>query len=150
MTVPQLSTNPDTYQSLPFPPLPQTQGHNCSTFKIPPLDGSLSVPEIYDWHAEHSSDHILFEFAEDDGTIRTITWKEANKGVHRSGWYAKRLLNEERIEGKERPIVAILASAGMSSTVAYFSSQVTNDLINTNIRFHHLLHLPCRYRPSRI
>lgn len=118
MTVLQVSTDPDTYQNLPFPPLPQTQGHKCATFKLPPLDGSLSVPEIYDWHAEHSSEHPLFEFAEDDGTVQAITWKEGNKGVHRAGWYTKRLLDEGQSVGSgsgERPIVAILASAGMFS-----------------------------------
>lgn len=115
----QPSSNPDTYQSLPFPPLPQTQGNNSTTFKIPPLDGSLSVPEIYDWQAEHSPDHPLFEFAEDEGTIQTITWKEANKGVHRAGWYVQRLLEQggqERGNGKnQRPIIAILAASGIQS-----------------------------------
>lgn len=147
MAVPQPSSNPDIYQNLPFPPLPQTQAFKCSTFKIPPLDGSLSVPEIYDWHAEHSSDHPLFEFAEDDGIVQTITWKEANKGVHRAGWYTKRLLDgEQKVGGGERPIVAIFASAGVSPPIVYLSSRLMDNLIPANVRLHYLFHLPGRSR----
>ncbi|CAL1710450.1 unnamed protein product [Somion occarium] len=111
------SMNPDDYKTLPIPPRPQTQGLTSTTFKIPPLDGSLSLPEIYDWHAENSPNHPLFEFAEDDGTVRTITWKEGVKGVHRAGRYVRNKLTEFG-ETEARPVVAILAA---SDFITYYA-----------------------------
>ncbi|KAH8078749.1 acetyl-CoA synthetase-like protein [Cristinia sonorae] len=92
----------------PNPPLPRTQCLNPSTFSVPPLDGSLTLPEIHDWHFHNSPDHPLFQFPEDDGSVRTISWAEAVRAIHRAG----RILQKDiRYDGNKIPIVGILASA---------------------------------------
>ncbi|KAF8213914.1 hypothetical protein K438DRAFT_2148714 [Mycena galopus ATCC 62051] len=81
-----------------------------------PLDGSLSVAEIYDWHGQNTPHHRLFVFARDDGSIRTIYWPEAVQAVYmgadilrkRFGW---------KPGMKKLPVVGILAA---SDAIPYF------------------------------
>lgn len=49
----------------PILPIPTPHGQNTPTFHPPPLDGSLSIPEIFEFHAEHSPEHPVFIY--DDG-----------------------------------------------------------------------------------
>ncbi|TFY65192.1 hypothetical protein EVJ58_g2123 [Rhodofomes roseus] len=91
-----------------LPPVPQTQGLSCTTFKVPPVDGSLVIPQIYDWHQKQSSSHRLFVFAEDDrGPIRTISWSEGAAAIAR-GYH----LIRERVAGlPEGSVVGILSGS---------------------------------------
>jgi hypothetical protein len=111
-----------------MPPVPQTQGLSSPTFRAPPLDGSLTLPEIFDWHLEHTPDHRLFTFIAEDGTIRDIFYPEAVKAMH----VGARIVRE-RLSGSSRadidntpdPVVAILAPSGMLSLVACVRSHET-------------------------
>ncbi|ESK93540.1 hypothetical protein Moror_1627, partial [Moniliophthora roreri MCA 2997] len=51
----------------------------------PPLDGSLTLPEVYDWHRERFPNHRLFIYIRNNGTIRNITYSEAVAAIHASG-----------------------------------------------------------------
>jgi hypothetical protein len=51
----------------------------------PPVDGSLSVPEMFDWHYHHNPDHPLFVYPEDDGTTKRISLKHSVEAMHRAG-----------------------------------------------------------------
>lgn len=95
-----------------LPPPKQQHGLNSATFKQPPVDGSMLVPEMYDWHATHSPYHPLFTFSEDDGTVRTITWAEATPAIHRAGRWLLSLTVDTITEKK--PLIAILAGSGAS------------------------------------
>ncbi|KAI0073515.1 acetyl-CoA synthetase-like protein [Panus rudis PR-1116 ss-1] len=125
--------DPDAYLTLPIPPVPQTQNlrRSESKFKIPPLDGSLTLPEIYDWHLENSPDHPLFLYGEDaeegsgrplgdGGEVVTLTWRDVVRGIHRAGWAVKRNIENGgwRSDKDERPMVAILASLDF---ITYFT-----------------------------
>lgn len=90
-------------------PPPQPQGVNSTTFKQPPVDGSMSVPEMYDWHAVHSSDHPLFVYPEDDGEVKTIPYKEAALAFHRAGQLFRSVAKETT---QSPPLVAILVHSG--------------------------------------
>ncbi|KAF8968163.1 hypothetical protein BDZ97DRAFT_1655638 [Flammula alnicola] len=109
------SHSTDTNGLLPAPP--QTQALQSSTFRPPPLDGSLTLPEIYDWHLQNTPHHRLFIFSDDVGKIRTIYWPEAVRAIHTGARLLRLALewqpNEERV-----PIVAILAAA---DTITYFT-----------------------------
>ncbi|KAJ7244352.1 hypothetical protein C8J57DRAFT_1725733 [Mycena rebaudengoi] len=56
-----------------LPPPPQTQALSSSTFTSPPLDGCLTIAEIYDWHFKNTPHHRLFVFAQKDDTIPYFT-----------------------------------------------------------------------------
>ncbi|KAJ7083262.1 hypothetical protein C8R44DRAFT_822628 [Mycena epipterygia] len=100
----------------PLPLPPQTQALSSRTFGPPPLDGSLTIAQIYDWHSEHSPNHRLFVYARADGSTRTIYWPEAVHAIHvgakilrdRFNWVAGLV---------ETPVISILAS---SDTIPYF------------------------------
>ncbi|KAF8216298.1 hypothetical protein K438DRAFT_1796975 [Mycena galopus ATCC 62051] len=100
-----------------LPPPPQTQARSSSTFRPPPLDGSLTIPEIYDWHFQNTPNHRLFVYARADGSTRTVYWSEA---VHAIYVGAKILRDRFKWTAgiPEAPIVGILAS---SDAIPYFT-----------------------------
>jgi hypothetical protein len=102
-----------------LPPLPRTQALNSTTFSTPPLDGTLSIPEIYDWHLEHTSAHPIFVYADSHDSTRTILWPEAVRAVHEVGRMVRSRLEPEQ-KGEDasissRPVVVVLSAAGIFS-----------------------------------
>ncbi|KAJ6553311.1 hypothetical protein B0H19DRAFT_1263705 [Mycena capillaripes] len=99
-----------------LPPPPQTQARRPSTFVPPPLDGTLTIAEIYDWHFEHTPLHRLFVYARTDESIREIYWPEAVQAIYTgAGILRNRFQWTAGI--REMPVVSILAS---SDTIPYF------------------------------
>lgn len=94
----------------PIPPIPNSQALSSKTFRVPPLDGSLLLPEIWDWHFEYSPNHPVFAYTEDDGTEKVLHWREVVPGIHRAGALMRSLLTRS---SESRPIVAILSASGM-------------------------------------
>jgi hypothetical protein len=101
----------NSYVCLPIPLPPQTQALNSPTFIIPPLDGTLSLPEIFDFHLQHSPNHPAFVYADGPGSTRTILWHEVVRGLHQAGHIVRSRVEVEQVN--ERPIIALLALAGM-------------------------------------
>ena len=105
--------------SLGLPPIPKTQALTSTTFRPPPLDGSLTIPELYDWHYENSPDHPLFIYSDDDGEVTTIKWPQAVRAVHRAGHMARELARQNQLP--TRPVFAILAGNGIVYAAAYLT-----------------------------
>lgn len=97
-----------------LPPVPQIHGKSCGTFKMPPLDGSLALPELYEWHAEHSPDHPLFVFAKEDGSVHKLCWPEVLRAVY-TGVKIIRDRAHWQPGMTKAPVVAILSNSGESS-----------------------------------
>ncbi|THH28009.1 hypothetical protein EUX98_g6169 [Antrodiella citrinella] len=110
--------NPDKYKTIPWPPLPPSQALNSKTFRLPPLDGTLNVPELYDWHLEHTPNHPIFVYADDEGKEKLMYWPEASRAVHRAGRLVRSRL---RKDGPKRPVVATLCAA---DTITMFVTEV--------------------------
>lgn len=89
-----------------IPPPPKTHALSSTTFRPPPLDGSLSVPEMWDWHAEHSANHPLFRYAKDDGSVRTIPWGEVIGAALRAAKVIR-----TRVRAEPGAVVAIFATS---------------------------------------
>lgn len=102
--------------ALPVPPLPDTQALSSKTFKKPPLDSSLTIPEIYDWHYVNSTEHPLFVYADSHGEVKSILWPEAVRGVHTAARIVRERVSprvaKDEPEGGPR-IVGILAASGL-------------------------------------
>ncbi|KAK0206816.1 hypothetical protein DFS33DRAFT_1273198 [Desarmillaria ectypa] len=45
-----------------IPPPPQKQGEHSATFLPPPIDGSFTLQQMYDWHLQHSPTHRIFVY----------------------------------------------------------------------------------------
>lgn len=110
--------DPLQYMRAPFPPVPrQTQALSSTTFNIPPLDGSLTLPQMVDWHAEHSPQHTVFEYAEADGTVVAVKFPELMCAMHRGARVVLSGMPKSGFDGKKkRPLVAIVANSGACTT----------------------------------
>ncbi|KIM81361.1 hypothetical protein PILCRDRAFT_821447 [Piloderma croceum F 1598] len=110
----------NNYVSLPIPAPPQTQALNSPTFILPPLDGSLTLPEICDFHLKHSPNHPVFVYADELGTTRSIVWHEVVRGLYQAGHIVRSRVEAEGLEpAREIPIVALLC---LSDTITYLTT----------------------------
>ncbi|SJK99273.1 uncharacterized protein ARMOST_02564 [Armillaria ostoyae] len=94
--------------------LPTPQGVSSPTFKPPPLDGSLTVPELFDYNGFHSAKHTLFRYdGPDNSEFRSITWEEGVAAFHVAGHYFR-----EHIDDETPVVVGILAN---TDSITYFT-----------------------------
>ncbi|SJL02284.1 uncharacterized protein ARMOST_05610 [Armillaria ostoyae] len=101
-----------------IPPPPQKQGEKSATFRSPPIDGSFTLQQMYDWHLVNSTNHRIFVYARDDGSTRTIYWPEAIAAIYTGARLMKRRIPARH----KRPVVAILS---MSDTITYFTTMMS-------------------------
>ncbi|KAF8878687.1 hypothetical protein CPB84DRAFT_1793984, partial [Gymnopilus junonius] len=106
MDVPSLLPNP-----------PQTQALSSKTFLPPPLNGSLTLPELCEWQSKNSPNHRLFVFSRENGQVRTICWPEAVRAIHNGTRLVRKFMGWQP-GMKDAPVVAILAA---SDTITYFT-----------------------------
>ncbi|KAJ7242075.1 hypothetical protein C8J57DRAFT_1368382 [Mycena rebaudengoi] len=97
-------------------PLPTPQGITSPTFKGPPTDGTLLLPEIFDHHAQHSPAHTLFRFVDADGGLQAIPWLDAVHAFHKAARLVKRLVEPADLEA--RPVIGIVAA---TDQITYFT-----------------------------
>ena len=94
--------------------LPTPQAQKCATF-TPPLDlladPTATVTDVYEWNAIHNPNHPLFIF-DDDGVAKSISWKEANQGVHRAAHYFTNYLPSHCNDTNVPTVIAMLATLG--------------------------------------
>ncbi|KAF9809322.1 hypothetical protein IEO21_07451 [Rhodonia placenta] len=117
-----------------LPIVPQIHGISCSTFKMPPLGGSLTLPELYEWHVEHCPEHPLFVFAQEDGSIRKLCWPEVLRAVY-TGVKIIRDRTHWQAGMTKAPVVAILSSSDSvpyaTTTMAIMRANCTAFLISS-------------------
>ncbi|KAI0033029.1 acetyl-CoA synthetase-like protein [Vararia minispora EC-137] len=92
---------------------PRTHGHGSATFAPPALDSSIALPEIFDWHFEHSPRHPFARYEDELEQIRTIYWSEVARSMHRAAsWIAGRVSQDERDAALNgQPIVISILSS---------------------------------------
>ncbi|KAF8148672.1 hypothetical protein B0H34DRAFT_736537 [Crassisporium funariophilum] len=79
---------------LPLPVEHTTYARDSSrTFKLPPLDGSLTLPEIYDWHLDHNSSHTLFIFESNTVGYTHLTYADVVPAAYRAARYVGSAIN---------------------------------------------------------
>ena len=81
------------------------------TFSRPPLDGSLSLTELYDWHYLNNRDYPLFVYEDAPGVPRTISMGEGVQGIHRAMVYVNGEVGPKDAR-EEAAVVAILSASG--------------------------------------
>jgi hypothetical protein len=94
--------------------LPTLQGAKSPTFTRPPFNDSLTLPEIYAFHAIHSSRHPVFTYADNSTSadIVEICYPEVYAGIQRGHGIVSRYHSDLVEDGAKAPIVGILASLG--------------------------------------
>ena len=91
-------------------------------FTVPPLDHSLTLPEIYAWNAEHSPKHPLFVFEETPGSLRTILWEEAAHGIDRAAKLCTAAVGQDAPGKDDARVIAVLGTLGSSSVLFFLTS----------------------------
>lgn len=90
------------------------QGAHSTTFSTPPVDGNLTIPELFAFHAVHSSTHKLFVYADgvDLGFVDYATAFRAQVATARIIKAAFDLGADLYSVGTSRPVFGILAITG--------------------------------------
>lgn len=107
--------------SSPAPPMsyiatpPDLRLHSGEGWTIPPLDGSLSVPDMYDFHYVHNPHHPVFVYTRPDGTgMAKILFSDLVPAAHRAGWLVTQVTGfDHSADPTLRPNIAVLAASGM-------------------------------------
>jgi hypothetical protein len=94
--------------------LPTLQGAKSTTFTRPPFNDSLTLPEIYAFHALNSSLHPVFTYADKSkgASTREICYPEVYAAIQRGHGIVSRYHSDLVEDGAKAPIVGILASLG--------------------------------------
>lgn len=99
-----------------LPGVTPIHGQASRTFSPPPLDGLLTIPELFDWHRDHSPDHPIFVYSTSAEDRTEITFKQGIDAAHRAGaLLADRLVKlglRPSAAEHDGPIIAILAATG--------------------------------------
>jgi len=92
--------------------VPKTQALSCSTFRLPPLDGTVHPAEFPDWHLAHSPDHPLFVYERPSGGVQILRWADAAQAVLHATQRLRTLLGwtPGRARSEKAPVVGIFAS----------------------------------------
>ncbi|VDC04878.1 unnamed protein product [Peniophora sp. CBMAI 1063] len=97
------------------------QGVHSTTFSTPTLNGELTVPDLFAFHAAHSSKHKLFVYADGDG-VGFIDYATAYRGQVVAAGLVKAaydLGSNLYTDGTLRPVFAILANADSISYATF-------------------------------
>ena len=93
--------------------LPTLQAAGSTTFTRPPFEQSLTVPELYAFHAQHSPDHPIFIFSTGaTGTCREIRYPEAYAAIQRAHGIVAPKYAQLAQDLKKHIIVGVLANLG--------------------------------------
>ncbi|KAL0578153.1 hypothetical protein V5O48_003858 [Marasmius crinis-equi] len=89
------------------------------TFRRPPLDGSMTLTQIYDWQAQNSPDHRMFVYTDSNGRVRNITWKEGVAAIYTGARSIRSRFSKTAAGRHGVPVIAILSS---TDTITYFTT----------------------------
>lgn len=57
-------------------------GQKSKTFAEPPLDGTLNLPMLVDWHGDKSATHTWAVYPLPDGSLQHVTWRHLQGAMH--------------------------------------------------------------------
>ncbi|OCB92288.1 acetyl-CoA synthetase-like protein [Sanghuangporus baumii] len=106
------------YKTLPIPPLPSTQALSSASFRPPPLDGSMTLPEMYDWHFTHSPGHPVLLYTTEEGGEKIISWENCARAIYRVANEVQRRIGREPNAKNQPPTVVVIVAA--VDTITYF------------------------------
>ena len=107
------------YSAMPerIPPPPPTQALNTTTFAPPPLDLSLTLAELIDFHRTHSPNHVVYVYEDAPGERKQIIFSTWIRAIHRAGRHVRDLfqLPEPQV-GSAKPVISMLANSGENTS----------------------------------
>lgn len=120
---------------------PPPEPRSGRSFRRPPLDGSLTIPEIYDWHWNHNPNHPIFVYPKDQ-RLHRITFAKLVPAAHRAGRLVAETLGLSfHDDSSNFPVVAIVATSGKLTVTL---SVILCGNRRSVFRYNHLLHYHSR------
>ncbi|KAI0772397.1 acetyl-CoA synthetase-like protein [Trametes elegans] len=111
-----------------FSPKVQTvQAANSKTFTRVPIDSTLTLPELWEFHAKNSAEHPVFVYVDDNKEEHILRYPDVWRGIRKAGtivaghyqrqadYYAKAQEGKSELEP---PVIGILATA---DTVTFYT-----------------------------
>ncbi|KAH6912217.1 hypothetical protein BKA70DRAFT_1535515 [Coprinopsis sp. MPI-PUGE-AT-0042] len=96
---------------------PTAHASASPTFQRPPLDGSLNLVEIYEWHATHNREHLVFVYPGADGVVQNLNWGHVARMVEHEALRIRHLLCP-LVDSAASAVVAVIANC---DTITYFT-----------------------------
>lgn len=106
----------NTMHFLLTPPIRSARHSNG--FLTPPLDGSLTISELYDFHLEHNPTHPVFTYVNEANNLVRLSFSEVVPAAHNAARLVARRANID-LEGLKSVTIAILATTG-SHNLTFF------------------------------
>ncbi|KAL1943361.1 hypothetical protein VTO73DRAFT_4436 [Trametes versicolor] len=106
------------------------QGANSKTFKRIELDTTLTIPELFEFHAKHSPEHPVFVYADENNQEHVLYYPEVYRGIRKaatlSAGYYERMADyyaqaQQGKDATEPPVIGILATA---DTISFYTLKV--------------------------
>lgn len=106
-------------------------------FVLPPLDGSLSLAQIYDFHYRHNANYTVFIHPTASGDQVELTYKAVVPAIHQAARLAAEIAGLN-LDAKPQniPAIAVLAASGK------LSRQLPSNPLTRFFR-HHIVHHNC-------
>ncbi|KAG2005480.1 CurK protein [Coprinopsis cinerea AmutBmut pab1-1] len=99
---------------------PPTRSLSSATFSRPPLDMSLNLPELVEWHETHSALHPVFAYPVSGGHVEVLRWFEVALLVRHEARRLRTLLESKAVT-QGFHIVALVINC---DTVTYFRTLI--------------------------
>lgn len=82
-------------------------------FTLPPLDGTLTVPEIFDFHYKNNPNHPVFVYADNSGTVVNLAYSDVVPATHRAALHIAKIAGLDlNSDPTACPPIAIVATSG--------------------------------------
>lgn len=105
---------------LPLPLPPTQQAVHSQTFVPPPIDGSISAPQMVDHHMTHNPAHPLFRYKStnaSDSSFEELLWGDVSRAIHR----AARLVHAHVGISSKPDASSIIATLSNADIPTYFA-----------------------------
>ncbi|KAI9058630.1 acetyl-CoA synthetase-like protein [Trametes sanguinea] len=86
------------------------QGANSTTWTPPPFYGSMTIPELYAFHAEKSPEHPIFAYDDEQGEVHKLRYKEVFPAIRKAASFVARHVPSPKDDAKDS-ILGVLAVA---------------------------------------
>ncbi|KAI0830379.1 acetyl-CoA synthetase-like protein [Trametes gibbosa] len=112
------------------PKVQTVQGANSKTFTPVDLHTTLTVPELFEYHAKYSSEHPVFVYVDDERREHALRFPEVYRGIRKAAtisaghyqrmaeYYAQTQLDKSE---HDPPIIGILATA---DSISFYTLKV--------------------------
>ena len=78
------------------------------------MDGMMTIPDVFNWHAEHSLDHVVFVLSDGpESETERMTYKDANVLINKATGLYYRDLARHYVPA--RSVVGIFGNPGVCS-----------------------------------